>query len=41
MTAPTPFTMLLGADDVACVDGVCIVPAATEAVVDDAPPEGV
>jgi len=27
MTTPTPFTVIAGADDVACVDGVCAVPA--------------
>jgi len=26
VTTPTPFTVLPGADDVACVDGVCAVP---------------
>lgn len=30
MTTPTPFTVLPGADDVACVDGVCAVPAPSD-----------
>jgi hypothetical protein len=34
MSTPTPFTVLQGDDDVACVDGVCAVPAPVDA--DDA-----
>ncbi len=30
MTTPTPFTVLPGADDVACVDGVCAVPTPSD-----------
>ena len=31
MSAPTPFTVLQGADDVACVDGVCAMPEPADA----------
>ena len=34
MTTPTPFTLLPGADDVACADGVCAVPAPSDVVTD-------
>jgi hypothetical protein len=36
MTTPTPFTLLQGADDVACVDGVCAVPTPPDAAKDGA-----
>ena len=40
MTTPTPFTVVPGADDVACVDGVCAVPAPSDAAPEtDAPVE--
>jgi len=31
MSAPTPFTVLQGDDDVACVDGACAQPAPMDA----------
>ncbi len=30
MSTPTPFTVLPGADDVACADGVCAVPTPSD-----------
>jgi hypothetical protein len=30
MTTPNPFTLLQGADDVACVDNVCAVPTLSD-----------
>ena len=39
MTTPAPFTVLQGADDVACVDGVCAVPAPSDVVPDQTVPD--
>ena len=39
MSTPTPFTVLQGADDVACVDGVCAVPAPSDVVADETEPD--
>jgi len=35
MSTPTPFTVIPGADDVACVDGVCAVPAPVAEAADE------